>query len=149
MDNELRHLTNVSDRVFHGAICPVDHRKCKDRGGPRYAGEETERSQIDPTLFTHSRYPSDRPGDDSAGKQIVSVPRLQFRQADSLEMLDNAGTNVYYSDILSGNKLTSLPASMKEYFPSQDYQINIILSHEDAKAIYRALPDNMQLALRM
>jgi hypothetical protein len=75
--------------------------------------------------------------------------QFQFRQADSLDLLENRETNVYYSDILSGNKLTSLPTSMKEYFPSREYQIDIILSHEDAKAIYRALPRQAQLALRM
>ena len=75
--------------------------------------------------------------------------QFQFSQADSIEMLDKAETKVYYSDIMSGNKLTSIPVSMKEYFPSRDYQIDIILSREDAKAIYRALPNNAQLALRM
>ena len=68
---------------------------------------------------------------------------------NSLELLDKVERNIYYSDILSGNKLTSLPASMKEYFPSRDYQIDIILSREDARAIYRALPRDAQLALRM
>lgn len=75
--------------------------------------------------------------------------KFHFRQADSLELLDKVERNIYYSDILSGNKLTSLPASMKEYFPSHDYQIDIILSREDAMAIYRALPQDAQLALRM
>jgi len=75
--------------------------------------------------------------------------QFQFRQADSLELLDNAETNIYFSDIMSGNKFTSIPTSMKEYFPSRDYQIDIILSRDDAKAIYRALPEYAQLALRM
>jgi len=74
---------------------------------------------------------------------------FQFRQADSLNLLENNKTNIYYSDILSGKKLSSLPASIKEYFPSRGYQIDIILSRDDAKAIYRALPKDARLALRM
>jgi hypothetical protein len=75
--------------------------------------------------------------------------QFQIRQADSLDLLDNRETNIYYSDIMPSNNLTSIPVKMREYFPSRDYQIDILLSRADARAIYRAIPQNAQMALRM
>jgi len=75
--------------------------------------------------------------------------RFHFQQGDSLSVPDPAETPIYYSDILSGNKFESLASSVKEYYPSRNYQINIVLSREDARAIYRALPSAAKLALRL
>ncbi|UCF64959.1 MAG: hypothetical protein JSW33_03760 [bacterium] len=75
--------------------------------------------------------------------------RFHFQQNDTLDSPDHPENKIYYSDILSGNKFQTLASSVKEYFPSQMYQINIVLPRNDARAIYRALPSDARLALRM
>jgi len=75
--------------------------------------------------------------------------RFHIQQGDTLDSPDHPEKGIYYSDILAGNKFETLRSSVKEYYPSRMYQINVVLSREDARAIYRALPNDARLALRM